>query len=197
MVAIKPETISKLKNYATTQFNKRVANPQEGTIFDACNKLGIKNTDDLKAGFELFKENPTEAIGTAYNELREKGFTLNTDYNRERAALKNKPEKSVQNKPETAKTTQTTNTVKANEDTEEVAEEAEEETTDNSVKGKEQSPLEKLAEKLGIKNSKDLEAAMAKLKANPNETAQSAVSKLGGSEELAAKVGKLATKFFA
>lgn len=54
-----------------------------------------------------------------------------------------------------------------------------------------------LAKKLGITNTKDLKAALAKLKENPNETAQSAVSKLGGSEELAQKVGKFATKFFA
>lgn len=190
MVAIKPETIAKLKNYATTQFNKRVANPQEGTIFDACNKLGIKNTDDLKAGFELFKENPTEAIGTAYKDLQEKGFKLNTDYNRKHGYINNNNQKNnVQNNvnTQTAQNTEATETDEAVETAETAENEGE----------KIPNAWADLAKKLGITNTKDLKAALAKLKENPNETAQSAVSKLGGSEELAQKAGKLAAKFFA
>ena len=189
MVAINPETVSKLKNFATTQFNKRVANPQEGTIFDACNKLGIKNTDDLKAGFELFKENPTEAIGTAYKDLQEKGFKLNTDYNRQHGFINNNQQKNnVQNNVNTQ-------SAQNAEETEAETDEGVETTTAENEKIP--NAWAELAKKLGITNTKDLKAALAKLKENPNETAQSAVSKLGGSEELAQKVGKFATKFFA
>lgn len=65
-----------IKDIAINQVNKDLANPQEGSVFDAFSKLGIKNTDDLKAGFELFKENPSEALSTAFKDLKEKGFKL-------------------------------------------------------------------------------------------------------------------------
>ena len=63
---------------AKTAFTALKENPVEGSIFDAAKKLGINNKGDLKAGIEMFKENPGETISSALNTLQEKGFKFNT-----------------------------------------------------------------------------------------------------------------------
>lgn len=78
MVAFDIAKIAKiLTKGAKTAFTALKENPVEGSIFDAAKKLGINNKGDLKAGIELFKENPGETISSAINTLQEKGFKFN------------------------------------------------------------------------------------------------------------------------
>ena len=78
MVAFDIAKIAKiLTKGAKTAFTALKENPVEGRIFDAAKKLGINNKGDLKAGIELFKENPGETISSAINTLQEKGFKFN------------------------------------------------------------------------------------------------------------------------
>ena len=78
MVAFGIAKIAKiLTKGAKTAFTALKENPVEGSIFDAAKKLGINNKGDLKAGIELFKENPGETISSAINTLQEKGFKFN------------------------------------------------------------------------------------------------------------------------
>lgn len=78
MVAFDIAKIAKiLTKGAKTAFTALKENPVEGSIFDAAKKLGINNKGDLKAGIELFKENPSETISSAINTLQEKGFKFN------------------------------------------------------------------------------------------------------------------------
>lgn len=75
MVSINVANIaSKLKDGAKVALNNLKENPPEGSIFDAAQKLGINNKDDLQAGIELFKENPQETMKVAAETLSEKGF---------------------------------------------------------------------------------------------------------------------------
>lgn len=79
MVAFDIAKIAKvLTQGAKTAFTALKENPVEGSIFDAAKKLGINNKGDLKAGIEMFKENPGETISSALNTLQEKGFKFNT-----------------------------------------------------------------------------------------------------------------------
>lgn len=79
MVAFDIAKIAKiLTKGAKTAFTALKENPVEGSIFDAAKKLGINNKGDLKAGIEMFKENPGETISSALNTLQEKGFKFNT-----------------------------------------------------------------------------------------------------------------------
>lgn len=78
MVAFDIAKIAKtLTQGAKTAFTALKENPVEGSIFDAAKKLGINNKGDLKAGIEMFKENPGETISSALNTLQEKGFKFN------------------------------------------------------------------------------------------------------------------------
>lgn len=78
MVAFDIAKIAKiLTKGAKTAFTALKENPVEGSIFDAAKKLGINNKGDLKAGIEMFKENPGETISSAINTLQEKGFKFN------------------------------------------------------------------------------------------------------------------------
>lgn len=75
MVSINVANIaSKLKDGAKVALNNLKENPPEGSIFDAAQKLGINNKEDLQAGIELFKENPQETMKVAAETLSEKGF---------------------------------------------------------------------------------------------------------------------------
>ena len=79
MVAFDIAKIAKvLTQGAKTAFTALKENPVEGSIFDAAKKLGINNKGDLKAGIEMFKENPGETISSALNTLQEKGFKFST-----------------------------------------------------------------------------------------------------------------------
>lgn len=79
MVAFDIAKIAKvLTQGAKTAFTALKENPVEGSIFDAAKKLGINNKGDLKAGIEMFKENPGETISSALNTLQGKGFKFNT-----------------------------------------------------------------------------------------------------------------------
>ncbi len=78
MVAFDIAKIAKtLTQGAKTAFTALKENPVEGSIFDAAKKLGINNKGDLKAGIEMFKENPGETVSSALNTLQEKGFKFN------------------------------------------------------------------------------------------------------------------------
>lgn len=78
MVAFDIAKIAKiLTKGAKTAFTALKENPVEGSVFDAAKKLGINNKGDLKAGIEMFKENPGETISSAINTLQEKGFKFN------------------------------------------------------------------------------------------------------------------------
>lgn len=72
------EAIKKLASKSGEVFNRVMesGNIPEGSIFDAAAKLGINNTEDLKAGIDLIKENPREAITSALDTLHEKGFII-------------------------------------------------------------------------------------------------------------------------
>lgn len=75
MVSINVANIaSKLKDGTKVALNNLKENPPEGSIFDAAQKLGINNKEDLQAGIELFKENPQETMKVAAETLSEKGF---------------------------------------------------------------------------------------------------------------------------
>ena len=75
MVSINVANIaSKLKDGAKVALNNLKENPPEGSIFDAAQKLGINNKEDLQAGIELFKENPQETMKVAAETLSENGF---------------------------------------------------------------------------------------------------------------------------
>lgn len=79
MVAFDIAKIAKvLTQGAKTAFTALKENPVEGSIFDAAKKLGINNKGDLKAGIEMFKENPGETISSALNTLQEKCFKFTT-----------------------------------------------------------------------------------------------------------------------
>lgn len=79
MVAFDIAKIAKvLTQGAKTAFTALKENPVEGSIFDAAKKLGINNKGDLKAGIEMFKENPGETISSAINTLQEKCFKFST-----------------------------------------------------------------------------------------------------------------------
>lgn len=83
MVAFDIAKIAKvLTQGAKTAFTALKENPVEGSIFDAAKKLGINNKGDLKAGIEMFKENPGETISSALNTLQEKGFKFNNECSR-------------------------------------------------------------------------------------------------------------------
>lgn len=70
------EKLSEMAGNMGTKFCEKVqsGNFAEGSIFDAAQKLGINNKDDLKDIFAKFKENPKETLGDAFTKLNDQGF---------------------------------------------------------------------------------------------------------------------------
>lgn len=190
---------SKVKDGAKVVLNNLKENPAEGSIFDAANKLGINSKEDLKAGFELFKEDPAGTVQTAFQSLTEKGFKFGGEENQEGSkefsienigqnitkATAAKTATTANTTAETVAQTQTTNVVEDTDATEEA------QTNDTKDFGG-------VFGKLGIKNEEDLKAGIQKFKENPSETAQSIAKSLGLSsnvtEKLASIISKIATK---
>ena len=82
-ININTDIIKKIAGKAGDGFNKIMQSgfKPEGSIFDAASKLGINNTDDLKAGIDMFKENPTETINSALSSLKNQGFNFGINTN--------------------------------------------------------------------------------------------------------------------
>lgn len=189
---------SKIKDGAKTVFQTMKENPAEGSIFDAAQKLGINNKEDLKAGIELFKEDPTGTVNSALQTLQEKGFK----FSGAEMQKNNTKEFSVDNigKSKTAETTakaaKTTTTqtpqIEQKTTTEETADKTGSENTEEQGKNLEFGGI---LGKLGIKNEADLKAAWQKIKENPQETTQSMAKTLGLSENVATKISDLISKF--
>lgn len=185
---------SQLKDGAKVALKNLKENPAEGSVFDAAKKLGINNKEDLKAGIELFKEDPTGTVNSAFQTLSEKGFKFG-------GTEESPKEFSVDNigKSQTAqKTAQKTTTKTATKtQTPQIAQntttdEVEEETTETKNNTQEFGGV---FGKLGIKNEADLQAAVKKFKENPKETAQSIAKTLGLSDNLTSKLSSIISKF--
>lgn len=67
----------KVKEFANNAFTELSKNPTQGSLFDAFNKLGINNMDDLKAGIDMLKEDPKATLKSFNDELMEKKFVPN------------------------------------------------------------------------------------------------------------------------
>lgn len=175
MVSINVANIaSKLKDGAKVALNNLKENPPEGSIFDAAQKLGINNKEDLQAGIELFKENPQETMKVAAETLSEKGFDF--------GAAKAKEVMSGQA-----------------EGAEEGAEEgAADGAADGAANTKKQEEFGGILGKLGIKSLDDLQGGIKKFFEKPAETTK-AVGQAAGlsdnlTEKLAGWIGKLFKK---
>lgn len=171
MVSINVANIaSKLKDGAKVALNNLKENPPEGSIFDAAQKLGINNKEDLQAGIELFKENPQETMKVAAETLSEKGFDF--------GAAKAKEVMSGQ--------------------AEGAEEGAEEGAAEGAANTKKQEEFGGILGKLGIKSLDDLQVGIKKFFEKPAETTK-AVGQAAGlsdnlTEKLAGWIGKLFKK---
>ena len=171
MVSINVANIaSKLKDGAKVALNNLKENPPEGSIFDAAQKLGINNKEDLQAGIELFKENPQETMKVAAETLSEKGFDF--------GAAKAKEVMSGQ--------------------AEGAEEGAAEGAAENAANTKKQEEFGGILGKLGIKSLDDLQGGIKKFFEKPVETTK-AVGQAAGlsdnlTEKLAGWIGKLFKK---
>lgn len=171
MVSINVANIaSKLKDGAKVALNNLKENPPEGSIFDAAQKLGINNKEDLQAGIELFKENPQETMKVAAETLSEKGFDF--------GAAKAKEVMSGQ--------------------AEGAEEGAEEGAAEGAADTKKQEEFGGILGKMGIKSLDDLQGGIKKFFEKPAETTK-AVGQAAGlsdnlTEKLAGWIGKLFKK---
>lgn len=109
-----------LKDTAKAAVKQMKDNPAQGSIFDAANKLGINNMGDLKAGIELFKEDPKATAKEAFTTLAEKGFFGEDTQNKVKefsidnigSNFGTNTTKATENKTETTETKQTETTQK-------------------------------------------------------------------------------------
>lgn len=181
---------SQLKDGAKVALKNLKENPAEGSVFDAAKKLGINNKEDLKAGIELFKEDPTGTVNSAIQTLSEKGFKFGgTEESPKEFSVDNIGKSQTAQKTATKTATKTqTPQIAQNTTTDEV----EEETTETKNNTQEFGGV---FGKLGIKNEADLQAAVQKFKENPKETAQSIAKTLGLSDNLTSKLSSIISKF--
>lgn len=181
---------SQLKDGAKVALKNLKENPAEGSVFDAAKKLGINNKEDLKAGIELFKEDPTGTVNSAIQTLSEKGFKFGgTEESPKEFSVDNIGKSQTAQKTATKTATKTqTPQIAQNTTTDEV----EEETTETKNNTQEFGGV---FGKLGIKNEADLQAAVKKFKENPKETAQSIAKTLGLSDNLTSKLSSIISKF--
>ncbi len=203
---------SMLKDGAKVAFQEIKDNPAEGSVFDAAKKLGINNKEDLKAGFELFKEDPKGTAKCAIETLHEKGFFKsagteagesssqefsvdNIGQNIKADATQAKMTKATDKTATQTKTTEVATTEEADK-----AEETTTATTAQDDKGasvvtEKDKEFGGILGKLGIKNTEDLKNGIKNLLDNPSDTAQSVAQKLGISEEQAKKVASFVSKY--
>lgn len=169
MVSINVANIaSKLKDGAKVALNNLKENPPEGSIFDAAQKLGINNKEDLQAGIELFKENPQETMKVAAETLSEKGFDF--------GAAKAKEVMSGQA---------------------EGAEEGDAEgAAEGAANTKKQEEFGGILGKLGIKSLDDLQGGIKKFFEKPVETTKAVGQAAGLSDNLTEKLAGLIGKLF-
>ncbi len=169
MVSINVANIaSKLKDGAKVALNNLKENPPEGSIFDAAQKLGINNKEDLQAGIELFKENPQETMKVAAETLSEKGFDF--------GAAKAKEVMSGQ--------------------AEGAEEGAEEGAAEGAANTKKQEEFGGILGKLGIKSLDDLQGGIKKFFEKPVETTKAVGQAAGLSDNLTEKLAGLIGKLF-
>ncbi len=195
---------SQLKSGAKDVLKNLKENPAEGSIFDAANKLGINSKEDLMAGVERFKADPTGTADSILKTLSEKGFKFSgteekaeetkefsvDNIGKSQAAETTKATTAKTTNAKTAAKTQTPQ-IEQKTTTEEVADTVEEETTET---GNTQD-FGGIFGKLGIKNEADLQAAVKKFKENPKESAQSIAKTLGLSDNITAKLLSIISKF--
>ena len=195
---------SQLKSGAKDVLKNLKENPAEGSIFDAANKLGINRKEDLMAGVERFKADPTGTADSILKTLSEKGFKFSDTEEKAEGTKEfsvdniGKSQAAETTKATTAKTTNAktaaktqTPQIEQKTTTEEVADTVEEETTET---GNTQE-FGGIFGKLGIKNEADLQAAVKKFKENPKESAQSIAKTLGLSDNITAKLLSIISKF--
>lgn len=181
---------SQLKDGAKVALKNLKENPAEGSVFDAAKKLGINNKEDLKAGIELFKEDPTGTVNSAIQTLSEKGFKFGGTEESPREFSVDNIGKSQTAQKAATKTATKTQTPQIAQNT--TTDEVEEETTETKNNTQEFGGV---FGKLGIKNEADLQAAVKKFKENPKETAQSIAKTLGLSDNLTSKLSSIISKF--
>lgn len=195
---------SQLKSGAKDVLKNLKENPAEGSIFDAANKLGINSKEDLMAGVERFKADPTGTADSILKTLSEKGFKFSGTEEKAEGTKEfsvdniGKSQAAETTNATTAKTTNAktaaktqTPKIEQKTTTEEVADTVEEETTET---GNTQE-FGGIFGKLGIKNEADLQAAVKKFKENPKESAQSIAKTLGLSDNITAKLSSIISKF--
>lgn len=195
---------SQLKSGAKDVLKNLKENPAEGSIFDAANKLGINSKEDLMAGVERFKADPTGTADSILKTLSEKGFKFSGTEEKAEGTKEfsvdniGKSQAAETTNATTAKTTNAktaaktqTPQIEQKTTTEEVADTVEEETTET---GNTQE-FGGIFGKLGIKNEADLQAAVKKFKENPKESAQSIAKTLGLSDNITAKLSSIISKF--
>lgn len=208
-----------LKDTAKAAVKQMKDNPAQGSIFDAANKLGINNMGDLKAGIELFKEDPKATAKEAFTTLAEKGFFGEDTQNKVKefsidnigSNLGTDTTKSTETKQtettqkEEAKPSQEEVKAAVDEAVDEAVAEAEaEETTtatnqddkgEKIIETKDKEEFGGLLGKLGIKNTDDLSKGLKNFFDNPQETTESAAEKLGINEDTAKKLSSFVAKF--
>lgn len=195
---------SQLKSGAKDVLKNLKENPAEGSIFDAANKLGINSKEDLMAGVERFKADPTGTADSILKTLSEKGFKFSGTEEKAEGTKEfsvdniGKSQAAETTNATTAKTTNAktaaktqTPQIEQKTTTEEVADTVEEEMTET---GNTQE-FGGIFGKLGIKNEADLQAAVKKFKENPKESAQSIAKTLGLSDNITAKLSSIISKF--
>ncbi len=196
---------SQLKSGAKDVLKNLKENPAEGSIFDAANKLGINSKEDLMAGVERFKADPTGTADSILKTLSEKGFKFSGTEEKAEGTKEfsvdniGKSQAAETTKATTAKTTNAktaaktqTPQIEQKTTTEEVADTVEEEETTETGNTQEFGGV---FGKLGIKNEADLQAAVKKFKENPKESAQSIAKTLGLSDNITAKLSSIISKF--
>lgn len=167
-----------LKDAAKSGLKTLQENPAEGSIFDAAKKLGINNKDDLKAGIELFKEDPSGTAKTAFSDLAEQGFFGGNTQDKVKEFSIDNIGKNIGKTQETNNKQTTTQNTVAEEATEEVAEETTEQTS---------------GENSGL--SSIVKTVVNKVKENPTGGLQSVIDSLGLSSDTAQKVSNIVSKF--
>ena len=174
-MAINMEVIKNIATKAGTAFNKVMSSGKvpEGSIFDAAQKLGINNTDDLKGVWAKIKQNPSETIGNALNSLHDQGFVLG-GFNQKKTENAAAATQANQQAPAIAQEAQPV---------EEVPEANEVEET----KAADSKPMDQMINMLkgaGITNPADMTSILSECKDNPDKLSE-LIKKftVGGGEE--------------